>query len=261
MRAFVALASLLAGACAAPQAPVESDLALPTDLAPAVDLRGPSDLAPACTLGGPDHCGTCATVCPPGMDDDGTQRTCSGPSSFDTCGIVCKGDYYDVNGMASDGCEVLDDGMFANAAIAMPITLPNVDDPTFKTNPLNVVRALPSDARQHVVTPASRPLGLPDWYRIDAQGAGAAGTGMIACLGITGLPADNRFEVCISALNVQTFDAASCAEARGGPPEMGTGSVCVTPPGATDMGSSYFVRVQKLAGSHTANSYALFLKH
>jgi hypothetical protein len=252
----------IGGGCAAPQAPVETDLAPPVDLAPPPsDLRGATDLGPACTLGSPDHCGTCTTVCPPGMDNDGTQRTCSGPSSFDTCGIVCKGDYYDVNGLAADGCEVLDDAMLANAAIAQTVTLPDTDDPTFMSNPLNVVRALPSDGRQHAVTPASRPLGLPDWYKVNAVGPGASGTGMVACLGITGLPADNRFEVCISALNMQTFEPASCATAYGGPPEMGTGSVCVTPPGATDEGMYYYVRVQKLAGSHTANRYALFLKH
>jgi hypothetical protein len=232
-----------------------SDLANARDLLPATDLR------PACTLGGPDHCGTCGNVCPPGMDNDGTRRTCSGPTSFDTCGIVCMGEYYDVNGRADDGCEVLDDPLQSNPAIAEALTLPDRDDPTFMSNPRNIVRTLPSDARQHASAPTTRPLGVADWYKVNAVGAGAAGTGMIACLGITGLPADNRFEVCVSALNMQTFETASCAVAVGGPPEMGNGSVCVTPPGATDAGMYYYVRVQKLAGSHSANSYALFLKH
>jgi hypothetical protein len=206
----------------------------------------------ACTLGTADHCGACDHACH--ATDTATKYTCSDATSSATCLITCLGEYYDLNGDASDGCEAQDLPVQDTAQAAKPISLPDANDPTFKTNPLNVVGYVYGDGRPHDAAPTSRPFGREDWYHVTAVGNGT-GNGMGACLGITNFPPDDTFEVCISDNNGSTFPAAGCKTVKGG-----ATSVCVTPTGTPNAGV-YYVRVRKTDGSNTANGYALFLQH
>ncbi len=230
------------------------------DLLPPADLRKTADLFQAtdaaCTLGTADHCGTCTTVCPPGRDDGGTLRSCTLPTAFGVCAIVCRGLFYDVNGQIIDGCEAEDTPLQDSVANALAITLPDiVNDPMMLTNPRNVVASLYSDGRNHETAPTQRPTGTDDYYLITAVGAGDTTKSMTACLGITNFPTDNNFEVCLSNKGVSTFAAGGCTNVPGG-----GASKCVVSPTPSDTGT-YYVRVKKLAGAHTANKYALFLQH
>ncbi|MCA9671701.1 MAG: hypothetical protein KC503_39150 [Myxococcales bacterium] len=102
---------------------------------------------PPCALGTPDHCGGCNDKCP-GIDNVASARTCSGG----VCGLTCRGDSYDVNGSAADGCETLDiDARYDSAQNARD--LGNTDD---CSGPKNVAMLLASDDRPHDSTPAQR---------------------------------------------------------------------------------------------------------
>lgn len=266
---FLTVLTFLA-ACAGPeQSGVHTED--PADLAAASpDLRdGSRDLAGAdlasapdagCTLGTADHCGACNTKCPPGADDIGTTRTCSSATVAGTCDITCRGEFYDVDGeppMKPTGCELIDEPVQDTAQTAVALVLPDIaDDPKLMSNPRNVDGKLYCDNRLHDAVPVHRPNGRDDWYAVTANGAGNANVGMKACLGIVSHPADNLFEVCISAANVAVFDPNSCLTVAGA-----KSPVCVTPPGQPDAGGPYYVRVRKLQGTPTINSYALFLQH
>ncbi len=98
-----------------------------------------------------------------------------------------------------------------------------------------------------------RTLGLDDWYVITAVGTGAAG-GMATCLNIGNYPADNNYEVCISASG--STDPTMCATATG----SGGPSACVAVAGNPDAGT-FYISVHKVSGSRTLNQYALFVEH
>ena len=208
-----------------------------------------------CMLGTPDHCGSCTMACP-GMDGASTQRTCSGSTSTATCGIVCGGEFYDVDGNAANGCEAEDVPVQDTAGTAVAIMLPNVTGGTGActgaNNPCTQTGQIYGDARFHEEPPLSRVLGRDDWYVVTAVGAGAGGT-MVACLGITNFPADNRYEVCIG--NSGSTTPTSCMTVIGG-----GSSVCVSPPTPADAGT-FFVRISKASGSLTLNKYALYVSH
>jgi hypothetical protein len=179
---------------------------------------------------------------------------CSDATSSATCLLTCKGEYYDVNGNADDGCESQDPTVQDTVATAVAVNLPDMNDPTNKTNPLNVLGYVYGDGRPHDAAPTSRPFGREDWFHVTAVGNGT-GQGMVACLGITDFPPDDSFEVCISDNGGSTFPSAGCKPVTGGAP-----SVCVSPTGAPNAGV-YYVRVRKTAGSNTQNGYALYLRH
>src|SRR5207248_1710941 len=193
---------------------------------------GPPDLM--CMLGTPDHCRTCNDPCP-GMDDDKTMRVCKSPD----CDILCKGEYYDLNQDIKDGCESLDAPAQDTPQTAVTYTLPDMVDPMFKTNPLNLLGKIYWDLRMHDAPPELRPNGREDWYQFTAVGTGKMNTIMTACLSINQFPVDNKFEICISDNGKTTFDAVKACKSLSGGTMM---SVCVSPPAMTDAGT-YFVRV------------------
>jgi hypothetical protein len=209
-----------------------------------------SDASQACTLGTADHCGACDHACRP--TDKATAYACSDATRAATCLITCRGEFYDVNGNADDGCEAEDSPAQDTAATAASIQLPDTNDATNKSNPLNVVGFTYGDGRPHESAPTSRPFGREDWYHVTAVGNGT-GNGMGACLGITNFPPDDTFEVCISEKDGTTFP--NCKTVKGTAP-----SVCVTPTNKTNAGS-YYVRVRKTDGTNTVNGYALFMQH
>jgi hypothetical protein len=209
----------------------------------------------ACTLGTPDHCGTCTTVCP-GIDSASTQRTCSGPTATAMCNILCKGEFYDLDGDPANGCEVEDVPVQDSAGGALALTLPNTTGGTAScngaTNPCTHVGKIYSDTRVHETAPTSRVVGREDWYAVTAVGAGTSGM-MLACLGIVNYPADNQYEVCIG--NAGSMTPTTCMTVTGG-----SASKCVAPPTAADTGT-FYIRISKLAGTNTPYGYALFLSH
>ncbi len=263
--ALVLMGATALGACAAPglqpSGSTDGDGGAGDGAAGQADLGGAPDLAGGdggggCVLGSGDHCGACGTSCPPGADDGGTLRTCSDSTAAGACGIVCRGEAYDVDGQLANGCEAIDQPIQDSSLAAVAITLPNVaNDPAMLTNPRNLAAQIYGDARVHESAPAQRVLGRDDWYKVTAVGAGDAASGMTACLGITNFPADDQFQLCISDSGQAVFGAAGCKLVAGG-----AASVCVPPPALTDAGT-YYVRVHKMAGSNTANQYALFLQH
>jgi hypothetical protein len=215
-----------------------------------------SDGGGPCTLGTGDHCGTCSNSCPPGADDNGTQRTCSAPTAFGTCDIICKGEYYDVNGKADDGCESQDLPLQDTSITAVVIPLPDAVEPPdggFTTNPRNIIDKVYGDARTHDTAPMLRPNGREDWYRIDVTGTGSSSFGVGACLGITNFPTDNVFELCLRQTTA-TFGGSDCVTVMGMQP-----SACMQL--TTDGTGSYYARVRKTAGTNTTLKYALFIKH
>jgi hypothetical protein len=220
------------------------------------DLAAPV-IAPdlGCALGTPDHCGGCGTVCPPGADDVGTRRTCTGS----TCDVICLGEYYDLDGKLTNGCEALDTPVQDSALTALSVTLPaayGTTDLGTMGNPSNEVGFIYADMRMHATAPTSRPNGRADWWKLIVSGGGDAASGVTACLGIVNLPTDDQYEVCLSSVGNASFTPAGCQTVLGG-----ASSVCVSQPQAADESGTYYVRVQRLAGSNTPLGYALYLKH
>jgi hypothetical protein len=216
------------------------------------DSSGGGDGGGNCTLGTNDHCGACDHACR--ASDKSTKYACSDGTTSATCLITCLAEYYDLNGDANDGCEAQDPTVQDTAASAVIVSLPDANDPTFKTNPLNILGYVYGDGRPHESPPTSRPFGREDWYHVTAVGNGT-GMGMGACLGISNFPPDDTFEVCISDNNGNTFPATGCKPVKGG-----GASACVVPTGNPNAGV-YYVRVRKTDGSNTADGYALFLRH
>src|SRR5262245_21867706 len=104
----------------------------------------------ACTLGTPDHCGKCTTSCP-GANDARTQPTGANATPSGTCDITCKGEFYDLDGNAANGCEAEDPKVQDTEATALPVALPDA-------NPTTIQGLMYGDTREHDVPPVSRPL-------------------------------------------------------------------------------------------------------
>jgi hypothetical protein len=217
----------------------------------------PDGTGSGCVLGTADHCGTCDTVCP-GMDSASTLRTCSSNTATGTCNITCRGEFYDLDGDATNGCEAEDQPPQDMVVTAVMIALPNVNNGSGSTacdgatNPCTHAAQIYSDTRLHENAPTMRGLGREDWYQLVATGAGGSGQ-VGACLGITNFPADDRFEICIG--DNGSTNPTTCATAIGSTP-----STCVAPPTAADSGT-FYIRLRKLSGSNTANKYALYVQH
>lgn len=211
----------------------------------------------SCSLGTPDHCGTCDTMCP-GPDDMTTERTCSDPTPSGTCNITCKDQYYDLDGNVANGCEAEDLPVQDLVLTAVALMLPDVNNGTGATNcdgltnPCTHAAQIYSDMRLHDGAPTMRPLGRPDWYKLVAVGTGGPNK-VGACLGITNYPTDDMYQICIG--NDGDTNPATCMTAIGG-----AASVCVAPPTAADSGT-FYIKLSKLAGSNTANQYALYVVH
>jgi hypothetical protein len=223
------------------------------DAARASHLDAPAHLDAACVLGTPADCSACGSACPVVGSPAGNAATCS----FSVCGTECSGDYYDMDGDLTNGCEAQDLPRQDTAALAVPITLPNTTGGNAAcngtTNPCTVTGQIFSDTSVHDTAPAMRIDGLPDWYVVTATGAGAAGP-MTACLNIGNYPANCNYMVCISAAG--SMSPLTCGQATG----SGGASACVIPPGNPDAGT-FYISVQKLAGTPTQLGYALYLAH
>ncbi len=190
------------------------------------------------------------------MDTDGTERTCSLPTAFGVCDFQCKGEFYDVDGKTTNGCEAEDLPIQDTTLTAVAVALPNAfnTDLGVTGNPSNIVSQVYGDNRVHTAAPTARPNGREDWYQLTVTGGGSANNGVTACLGITNFPADNMFEVCLSASAI--FQNADCLPVMGAAP-----SVCKALAQAADESGTYYARVRRLSGTWSALQYALFLEH
>ena len=113
------------------------------------------------------NCGACGTLCP-GAGAPFAEPVCL---NGDTCGIVCQGDHYDVDGNPDNGCEV--SGGVANhtmetAATATPATQ-GCDDAVTG----GFIGMIASDGRAH--SPAVEGLdpvtgAAPQWWKVRATG-------------------------------------------------------------------------------------------
>ena len=219
------------------------------------DGRGDSPPG-GCTLGTPDHCGACGTSCPP-ANPLMEQVTCSDATDTATCQLTCVGEYYDMDGNAANGCEALDEPVQDSAAAAVAVALPDTTGGTGActnaNNPCTVVGQIYSDDRTHDAAPTMRTLGLDDWYVVTATGTGTPNH-MSTCLNIGNYPADDNYQVCISA-NGSTMPT-TCATAIGG----GGASACVLAPANPDAGT-FYIYIHKISGTRTLNQYALYLEH
>lgn len=211
----------------------------------------------SCSLGTADHCGTCGNACP-GSDSMSTQRICTTTTSQGTCDIVCQGEYYDLDGDLMNGCEAQDLPVQDLDLTAVEIDLPDNNTGTGSNacdgtaNPCTHAGQIYSDMRMHANAPTARPLGRDDWYKLVAVGNGGPNQ-VGACLGITNFPSDDMYQICIG--NNGDFNPTTCKTAVG----QGT-SQCVSPPTAADSGT-FYIKLSKLAGSNTANQYALYVVH
>jgi hypothetical protein len=228
--------------------------------APADDLLMPPGFDLSCIPGTPDDCTACGKSCP-GVDNDSTTRTCgtADGGSGDACNILCKADFYDVDGDPTNGCE-LEDPNQNTVALAVAVTLQDLSMTSGGTcdntgNGCTVSRAGGSDARAHDSPPTERPLGLIDWWVITAIGTGTSNP-MTACLSISNFdwPTDNTYEICMAPTS-GSMTPTLCATAM---PRVG--GVCVSPTGNPDAGT-FYLTVAKTAGSPTALGYAIYLEH
>ena len=251
MRGLLALSLCAWAACASPAAGTRSDLG---------GADGARDMAGAQCLGTADSCGTGCAVCP-GSDSATTMRICTSPDPTGICDLVCKGDNYDFDGVIDNGCEA-NDPRHDTIPVAIQVTLPDyaavgtVPACDNANDPCNELEEIYGDTRNHDTTPTSRPNGLVDLFQVTATGAGS-GSGMKACLGISNFPVDNRYMVCISnAGSTNPADHCATMQAVGG-----GASVCVPSTGTLAATGTFYVSVRRLAGSNTANKYALYLQH
>ena len=211
-----------------------------------------------CTLGTAEHCGTCATTCP-GSDDVGTTRICTTATASGVCDILCKGEYYDLDGQLANGCEALDLPVQDSAATAVAVGLGAYTggdgsaacDGT--VTPCTLLGQIYSDNRAHDAAPTSRPLGRDDWYVVTASGTAGPHNNFGTCLGISNFPTDDTYSICVSDNGSQ--DPTTCASVTGA-----GASGCVNPATAADVGT-FYIRISKSGGSNTANRYALYLEH
>ena len=201
------------------------------------------DAAPdACVLGTAGYCGSCGTAC--GTTDAQTTYGCTDATPAGTCTVTCRGEFYDLDGKAENGCEIEDPVVQDSAATARNVPLSGAS--------ANVTGIVYSDTRPHEGVPFTRPNGREDWFHVlvPADDAGVGG-GFGACLGITSFPADDTFEVCVTDAGGSAF--SHCGTTSGGGLQK-----CIKPGG--DAGE-YYVRVKKVSGSNTPNAYALFVGH
>ena len=262
------LAALLAGCAAGDTQPPHytgSDGALPPDgkqdLTHQVDSYPPlldSGLDPdgppptpdaACPLGTVDHCSKCGDVCP-GKDVKNTVRVCEKSA----CDIQCQGEYYDVDGQISNGCEFTDDTpVHENKYVA--VDMGSVDD-CAKTKTTSAV--MPSDGRKHTSAPTSRPNGREDWFKLHITDTTWCVTEARVDVKLSGLSASAAFTVeayflCDAGKQTKTITKTGYG---GNTFTLVPSTACTTGSLGKDSGSVY-VRVAKTSGPHSNGKYTV----
>jgi len=193
-----------------------------------------------CALGTPNNCGKCGNKCP-GPDDKATRRVCLAGGK---CGINCKGDYYDVNGKVSDGCEILDTFAGFNSQ-GNAKHLANMDD--CDSVAMSTVLSLPSDNRTHDKAPAKRELSAPKWFKVFVTDRLGCAMDFTITLDVYSLPMGANYE--IKPLFVCKKGGTVQLAAKTGP---GASVITATPSPAcssSDDSGTMYVKVSKKGGT------------
>ena len=204
----------------------------------------------------PDHCSSCNDACPPVIAGDlSTERTCTRSGETYTCGLKCRVPFFDVNGEASDGCEVEDD-----------YTADGSGDPVLNNNesvalvlgglsPLGYLSEhylcglrLPTDAREHV--PRAPPNPNVDFYLLSTGATAFAPHVCVYAVGHQPADVDTGLKVCVSVAldnaNVSPlFNEENCATIQGSNVPL----VDFTLPPGSNSQQYYYVRVQADVGA------------
>jgi hypothetical protein len=134
-------------------------------------------------IDGPDNCGMCGNPCP-GFGSANANVTCQSSS---TCTFSCQGEHYDVDGVTSTGCEVVDSplGNHSQASAAYLGSFPCTDG---SSNP-NATGVIHSDTRVHELPSVdgfnTTTGATPDWFRLFADG-GLCENEVVLTLTVTG---------------------------------------------------------------------------
>ncbi len=187
----------------------------PCDAAPPDCLATCATVPPAgCTLAHcagvattPTDCGSCGTACP-GAGQATANVVCNAPA----CTFSCKGEAYDVNADASDGCEVSDTPS-ANHTSSAAVGLGSFSC-SDSSSAQNFSGRLPSDARVHE-SPAVAGFdgasgSAPDFFSLDATG-GLCTNNLNLTLTMTGA----ALATCYQLTAVTDQGTYSCATAQG----------------------------------------------
>ncbi|MCB9557045.1 MAG: hypothetical protein H6707_13135 [Deltaproteobacteria bacterium] len=209
--------------------------------AAAADLAVDSMTCPL--IGTADDCSACGDRCP-GLDNAGTARVCNAGQ----CEIQCKGEYYDVNGQVSDGCEYQDKAIHSSEQLALDVGTYNDSASQFRRDGFR----LASDDRLHLVAPTDRSNGRPSYFKMGIKDTTFGTLNGWARLDLSNMPAGASYElwgvyVCSNGKKL----ASETKTANGGQ------KITVNPP--DDCGSfalanddgTLLVRVRKLSGPHT----------
>ena len=214
-----------------------------------LDGQPPGDGQPAdgagpdkgCTVGTADHCTKCGDKCP-GPEDSATTRVCVNAK----CDIQCKGDYYDVNGAAVDGCEHLD-ALALNGTESAAKDLGAVTDcDKDKTSS----GAIPSDERLHITAPVSRPNGTPRWFKLAITDKAFCAVNAKVVVDLSALPAkaDYKVEAKYVCKNKTTLKSTIKSSAGGKSVTLSPSVKCTT---MGDDSGTLYLEIKKTSGSTT----------
>lgn len=189
-----------------------------------------------------NNCGACGNVCP-GQGLSSNEVYCDGSTMPKSCGMSCRGDNYDVDRSAANGCEVLD-------VIPPGHTQPSAASRGSKDCSDTASRdsfsaGVPSDTREHKNPPVAgfgAVVGAaPDYWVVRA-------TGGVLCVNDVSVTFTTRGGSAMSCyrLTVQTNKRTDTIDVSGsGSGGIGTGS------GAYSGGSDIYFIVEKTCSSPT----------
>lgn len=232
------------------------------DLVPQFDTTAPPlDIGPGgeggmpqpdagCTLGTAQNCASCGDVCPPGKTTSSTVPVCSAG----TCTIHCAGENYDVNAGASDGCEAADDAPLHTDKASAKSLGKTTDCKTTK----KASAVLPSDDRQHLVAPVSRPNGREDWYKLEIEDSTWCVVDPEITVALTSLPTGARYAVesyYVCKDDGSKLTATTKTLSGGASTKLSPSTRCSTVAG--DDSGTVYVRVVKVSGTHSKASYTV----
>ncbi len=206
--------------------------------------------APACALGTVNNCSKCGDVCA-GKGLKNTVRVCQ----KGVCGIQCEGEYYDVDGQLSTGCELSDDTpVHENKYVAA--SMGKVDD-CAKTKTTSAV--MPSDNRMHTKAPTLRPNGREDWFKLYIKDTTWCLTEARVDVKLSGLSASAAFKVeayFLCDANSTATKTISKTGYGGNTFTLIPSTACTTGSMGNDSGSVY-IRVVKTSGPHSSGKYTV----
>lgn len=207
---------------------------------------------PPCAIGTVAHCQNCDESCP-GVDNAGSERICEKGQ----CTWTCKGEYYDVNGDISDGCEVQDDIPVHEKSQDAHL-IAKVED----CDDLQSISAkMPSDDGDHAEAPASRKKGRADWFTLEIADKAFCQVEADITFDFSQFPASTEFHVkayylCDSNKKLAEIDDY----VDGGESLTLTPNTGCTIFSATDDSGAVFISVEKIGGAHSGATYTITIE-